>query len=238
MKHCFLITSAINTRFGKFDAEKRMDQTLETIKSIFDKLPDAKVIIVESSAISLTEEQITLLKNKSHWLVNLSGDKTLKHVFENTENWDIVKNMSELIAFNTALKMLDDQKILDDIDRLHKISGRYTLNQNFNPIIYERFQDKIILPMRFRSQFTDPREKMDVPFQYMSRLWSWPKVHHDVIKNFYRNAIEEFINRCKEQKRMDMEHLLYLLLPQELIKEVPIIGVRGQLGQNGNRVEN
>lgn len=238
MKHCFLITSAINTRFGTFDTEKRMDQTIQTFNSIKSKLPDAKIILVESSAISLTEEQIDVIKNHVQWLVNLSGDPSLKNLFDGTENWDIVKNMSELVAFNTALKMLDDQNLLDDVDRIHKLSGRYTLNHNFNPIIYERFTDKIILPMRYRSQFTDPREQMDVPFQYMSRLWSWPKVHHEVIKTFYRNAIQEFIDRCKALKRMDMEHLLYLLLPPELIKEVPFVGVRGQLGQNGNRVEN
>ena len=238
MKHCFLITSALNTKFGAFDTEKRMSQTIQTIKSVYAKLPDAKIIVVESSAIALTDEQVEKLKSMAHWLVNLSGDKTINHISNNTENWDVVKNMSELLAFNTALKMIDEQNLLLDIDRIHKLSGRYTLNENFNPIIYERFSDKIILPMRFRSQFTDPRDQMDVPFQYMSRLWSWPTMHQEIIKTFYLKANEEFINRLKSKKRMDMEHLLYLLLPPEHIKEVPIIGVNGQLGQNGNRVSN
>lgn len=238
MKHCFLVTSALNTRFGKFDTDQRLTQTLDTLNSIYKKVPDAKVIIVESSAEPLTEEQIETLQSKTHWIVNLSGDETIRKIFNGTENWDVVKNMCELLAFNTALKMLDDQNLLKDIDRIHKLSGRYLLSDNFNLLIYERFTDKIILPMRFRSQFTDPLEQMDVPFQYMSRLWSWPKMHHDTVRTFYRNAIEEFVNRLKEKKRMDMEHLLFLLLPPNLIKEVPMIGVKGQLGQNGNRVEN
>ncbi len=238
MKHCFLITSAIVTKFGKFEQDKRLNQTLQTIKSIKSRLPDSTIIVVESSAETLPEDVFSELKNSAHWIVNLSGDKTMKHIQENTENWDIVKNLSELLAFNTALKMIEDNNLLEGIDRIHKISGRYELNDNFNPIIYERFLDKIIVPMRFRTQFIDPREQMDVPFQYMSRLWSWPKTHHETIKSFYTKAIEEFLARLKEKKRMDIEHLMFLLLPQEHVKEIPIVGVKGQLGQNGRYVEN
>lgn len=238
MKHCFLVTSAIVTKFGKFEIDKRLEQTLQTIKSIKSRIPNSTIIIVESSYDPLPDEIFDKLKDSVHWIVNLSGDPTIKHIQESTDNWDIVKNMSELLAFNTALKMVDDNKLLDDIDRIHKLSGRYELNDNFNPTIYERFTDKIVVPMRFRTQFIDPREQMDVPFQYMSRLWSWPKAHHEIIRTFYTKAIEEFIQRLKDKKRMDIEHLMYLLLPQEHIKEVPIIGVKGQLGQNGRQVEN
>lgn len=238
MKHCFLVTSAIVTKFGTFEIEKRLNQTLQTIKSIKSRAPDSTIIIIESSADPIPEDIFNRLKESVHWIVNLSGDPTIKHIQESTDNWDIVKNMSELLAFNTGLKMIDDNNLLSDIDRIHKISGRYELNENFNPTIYERFEDKIIVPMRFRTQFLDSRDQMDVPFQYMSRLWSWPKLHHEKIREFYSKAIEEFIQRLKNKKRMDIEHLMFLLLPNEHIKEVPIIGVKGQLGQNGRQVEN
>ena len=92
--------------------------------------------------------------------------------------------------------------------------------------------------MRYKSQFTDKLDNTNIPFQYMSRLWSWPKSLHGEIKTFYKSASDEFVERLKQKSRVDMEHLLFLLLPPEHIREVPTIGVKGQLGQNGRHVEN
>lgn len=239
MNHLFLITSAIKTKFGMFEEQKRIDQTFQTIESIRKRVPNAKIVIVESSALPVEEELLEQFREHVTFIVNMSGDKILKHIFDNTENWDIAKNMSELLAFNSALPMLEEQtKIFEDVDRIHKLSGRYTLNDNFNLNIYERFPDKIILPMRYKSQFTDALDNTNIPFQYMSRLWSWPKSLHEEIKDFYKKASDEFVERLKQKSRVDMEHLLFLLLPPEHIREIPIVGVKGRLGQNGRHVEN
>lgn len=239
MNHLFLITSAIKTKFGMFEEEKRIAQTFQTLESIRKRIPNAKIVIIESSAIPVEEELLERLRGVTTFIVNMSGDKILKHIFDNTENWDIAKNMSELLAFNSALGMLEEQTdIFEGVDRIHKLSGRYTLNDNFNLNVYERFPDKIILPMRYKSQFTDALDNTNIPFQYMSRLWSWPKSLHEEIKTFYKSASDEFVERLKQKSRVDMEHLLFLLLPPEHIREIPTIGVKGQLGQNGRRVEN
>ena len=239
MNHLFLITSAVKTKFGKYDQEERVSQTWDTFKSIRKRVPDAQIVLIESSAIPVEKEILDDFREVVSFIVNMSGDKTLTHIRENTDNWDIAKNMSELLAFNSALKMLEEETtIFDHVDRIHKLSGRYTLNENFNPRLYERFTDKIILPMRYKSQFTTELDNTNIPFQYMSRLWSWPKSLHPVVKDFYKEAVDTFMQRLKEKSRVDIEHLLFLLLPNEHVREVPIIGVSGQLGQNGRKVEN
>lgn len=239
MNHVFLITSAMVTKFGTFDKEKRIEQTFQTISSIQKRIPNAKIVLIESSALPVEEELLDKFREVVTFIVNMSGDKTLAHIRENTENWDIAKNMSELLAFNSALRMLEEETdIFNDADRIHKISGRYTLNDNFNLNLYSHFADKIILPMRYKSQFTHELDNTNIPFQYMSRLWSWPKSLHTEVKDFYKLAVDTFIQRLKDKSRVDIEHLLFLLLPQEHIREVPIIGVSGQLGQNGRHVDN
>jgi hypothetical protein len=245
MNHLFLISSAIKTKFGIFDVEERTYQTFQTIDSIQKRIPTAKIVIIESSGVPLEQDRLSKLRNVSNLVVNMSGDNFLNRVFYNTDNWDLVKNMSELTAFNSALTMLEEQTdIFEGVDRIHKISGRYTLNGDFNLNVYTQFPDKIILPMRSRSQFIEELNpggapfNTNIPFQYMSRLWSWPKSLHKEIKKFYRSASDEFVRRARIDSKVDMEHLLFLLLPPEHIQEIPLIGIRGRLGQNGSHVDN
>jgi hypothetical protein len=164
----------------------------------------------------------------------MSNDPILRNIQNNTDNWDIVKNMSEMISFKSGLQMLEDAGALDTIDRIHKISGRYLLNDDFDVTLYDTAPDKIVLTYKYTTQF----EGMEVPYQYMSRLWSWPKSLHPTIKEFYEKAITEFTTRLDKQKYIDIEHLMYYFLPPEHIKEVPAIGIQGLLGQNGVSVNN
>ena len=52
VKHAFVVTSAINSKFGVFSPEQRLTQTLDTIKSIKAKLPTAKIFVMECCNLS------------------------------------------------------------------------------------------------------------------------------------------------------------------------------------------
>ena len=123
----------------------------------------------------------------------------------------------------------------EGVDRVHKLSGRYTLSKYFNMNLYDTFTDKIIVCKKNPSQFGP---NVNVPWQHCSRLWSWPAMYHDKIVEFYKTAIDEFTNRVKVGRYADIEHMLYMFLPKELIHEVDLIGVWGSLGQNGRFVSN
>lgn len=232
-KHLFVMSSAIETRFGLFTPNQRLLQTANTLNTIYEKIPDAKVYIVESSAEPLSIEVKAKLEKSCHCIFDLSGNERLKQIYK-SDNWDFVKNYSEIIAFHSAFKAFNDANMLNGFDRIHKISGRYVLNDNFKPALYEKYHDKIIFSKKVKTTF----ESMGIDYQYISRLWSWPMEHHETVRTFYNNCLEEIKARAINKKYVDVEHLLYHLIPKDLVHEVPKIGVEGLLGPNSRLVRN
>ncbi len=235
MNNYVIITSAINTTHGAYDPDTRLVQTLNTIQSVYDNIPNAKVCIVESSGMPVEKNIIEKLHKITNCVIDMSSDPTLKHIHDNTENWDIVKNLCEMLAFNSALKMLKDNNQFDDIDRVFKLSGRYVVNEDFNPQYYEDNPDKIIVGQKIKSQFP---KKIGIRYQYMSRLWSWPTSLQPVIDKFYMNAIDMYKQRFDENLYIDIEHMMFKLLPKKHILEIPLVGCHGRLAQNKEFVRN
>ena len=235
INHYVIITSAINTTHGAFDKDTRFLQTLNTIQSVYEYIPGAKIAIIESSGNPLEQEFLLKLQQITNCVIDMSNNEHLKRIHDGTDNWDIVKNFSEVLAFNSALQMLKDNGQFEGIDRIHKLSGRYVVNEDFNPQIYEDFPDKIIVPQRIKSQFP---KKIGIRYQYMSRLWSWPTSLLPEVQTFYKDAIEFYKARYAENLYVDLEHMLFKLLPKKHVHEVPLTGVHGRLAQTKEFVRN
>lgn len=235
MNNYVIITSAINTTHGAFDPDTRLVQTLNTIQSVYDYIPNPKIALVESSGMPVEKSIIDKLHKITNCVVDMSSDSTLKHIHDSTENWDIVKNLSELLSFNSALKMLRENDQFEDIDRVFKLSGRYVVNEDFNVKYYEENPDKIIVGQKIQSQFP---KKIGIKYQYMSRLWSWPISLQPTIEKFYQDAIDLYKKRFEENLYIDIEHMMYKLLPKKHVFEVPLVGCHGRLAQTKEFVRN
>ena len=235
INHFVIITSAINTVHGAFDPDTRLLQTLNTIQSVYDNIPNVKIAIVESSGQPMEKNIIDKLHKITSCIIDMSNDTTLKYIHDNTENWDIVKNLCELLSFNSALKMLEDNNQFEGIDRIHKLSGRYVVNEDFKPEVYEEFSDKIIVPQRIKTQFP---KKVGQRYQYMSRLWSWPTSLLPEIHTFYQESIDFYKQRFEENLYIDIEHMMFKFLPKKHIHEIPLVGVHGRLAQTKEFVRN
>jgi len=245
MKHAFMITSAINVDMGMFKPEDRLVQTLLTIHSIKAKVPDAKIILIESAPKPLNNRQSVMLLDATDLLIDCTDDAEIKEIYA-TEEWalvnnsrfsrqDIIKNLIEPSCFLTALKMCVEDNDFDGIDRVHKISGRYIINDNFKLSRYELLPDRIIIAKRQKSQW--PLFVNGIDTQYMSRLWSWPTKETDTVIHTYTEGLA-FIKKCIDSglAYCDMEHMLYKFLPPNLITEFAKIGVEGGLAPNGSVV--
>lgn len=233
MRYGVLITSAINTKFGIYNTEQRTEQTLATIANVKSKIPDAKIFLLEMSGIGLSEDQKNLLMGKVDHLIDFSTDKNVVGLFNSTDNWDVVKNVTEVMCFRAALKTLLDSGVVFHIDRFFKVSGRYLLNDDFDINYYSGYKVKpcIVVAKRKDSQF--PYQLTQVEQQFMSRLWSWPADLTEEILGVYTNSLNYMYERLQAKGYADIEHCLFKFLDHDKLIEKGMVGIQGNIGPNG-----
>jgi hypothetical protein len=238
IKHLFVVTSAVNSRFGVYDSETRLQQTIDTIKSIKSKIPDAGIAIMECTGVPLTADQEAALEANCDWFLDYTQDPVVQSFYTATDNWDIVKNGTEIFVFGRALEVLKNNNIIDQYDRVHKMSGRYILNEEFDAELYERedIQNNIVIGPSQSSQF--PYHATLVERQYMARLWSWPAILNDEVIQVYNDSFNYFNQRVSAGGYVDIEHVLYKFLNREHLSEVEKVGVEGTIAPNGVAIRN
>ena len=126
---CFLITSVIYPKPGKqlqynaprsvFSPEDRAKQTLQTVESIYAKVPGAKVVLIESG---LQENLPYDLPNKVDQYIYVGNKKLVRLSCDSKQ-----KSLGEIMMIYYALKKLKFRA-----DLYFKMSGRYFLNDEFN----------------------------------------------------------------------------------------------------------
>ena len=235
IKHCFIVTSAVNSKFGVYTPEERLTQTVITLQNIKFRVPDAKIIVMECAGTALSTAQSDVLEQHCDLLLDFSRDPDVQAIYQ-SDNWDVVKNSTEIMCFGRALRMCQDDGDLAGIDRIHKMSGRYILNDEFNPEVYEEYPDRIIIGLKHRSQF--PFEVTGIELQYMARLWSWPADLTEQIIQVYTDSLAYIGQRVSAGGYADIEHVLYKFLPTKLVQELPVLGVEGFIAPNGVPIKN
>lgn len=237
-RYAFLVSSAINTKFGVYNSAQRLEQTLNTVSSIKNRVPDAKIILVEMGGIPLTEDQSQQLTKAVDHVLNFNNDPTVVDLFNSTDNWDIVKNVTEVMCFSRALATLKEHTgVLDGVQRIFKISGRYLLADEFDISYYDQYsvQHHIVVSQARSSQF--PHELTRVEKQYMSRLWSWPAALTPEVLDVYNKGLVYIQERILDGGYCDIEHMLYKFLDHNKIIEKDLVGICGNIGPNGAAVK-
>jgi hypothetical protein len=234
-RHCFIVTSAINSRFGIYSPKERLAQTLDTIQSIHQHAPGSKIIIMECTGVPLTDEQSEVLEANSDVFIDYTTDAAVQAIYNGSDNWDVVKNSTEIMCFGRTIAQCQSDGDFDDVDRIHKMSGRYLLNDDFNLSLYNNNHNILIGP-KHTSQF--PFEITQTEAQYMARLWSWPSELTDEIVQVYEDSLNFFAERVARGGYTDIEHVLYRFLNPAHVQEVPLLGVEGAIAPNGAAIKN
>ena len=237
-KYGVFITSAINAKFSLYSPEERLKQTLETIASVRERIPDAVICLTDCGIPGLTDEQIEILTKDVDHFIDFSLDDNVKWIHDNVQVQDIVKNLTEMSVVRSFFNYALEHGWYDKCDRIFKVSGRYTLTDKFNTADYENniISDKYVVSKRMLSQFAHGITGIDQ--QYMLRVYS-----------FGANRIREFLmllddmilhmqQRVNTGGYIDIEHLWYKFLPRDAIIEFDRTGVRGHVAPNGTFIEN
>ena len=106
-----------------FSPQDRFVHTLESIDSIRQRMPKAKILLIECS--SLTPEQSEILKSRTDYFLDLSKDPDAIACCITTEK----KGLGEAYQTKRAAEFISQNNLT--FRRLFKLSGRYSLNEEF-----------------------------------------------------------------------------------------------------------
>lgn len=226
----FLVSSAIHTKHGIYNAEQRLEQTINTCKSIKDKCP-SDIIILDGGEKQLSGDEQNKLSEHVKLIIGFSESPLIKQILS-VPSQDIVKNMAEIVIFASFFENILKDSVHQSYKRIFKMSGRYLLNDNFSYDAHVIATKKIVIRGPYASQF-GPAITGGVANQYMSRLWSFDSELLPYILNTYRQMFEHMNKRLNEGGYIDIEHLLFFHLDSDHIQPIDKIGVEGNIAPNG-----
>jgi hypothetical protein len=136
MNNLVLITSIIknpllNTKEISINSEAFL-LTINTIKSVRERIPNSKILLVECS--EFTEEEYNILNSQCDFIINLFSSE-IKHLI-----YSPINALGEGIMTLFALELIIQNNLT--FDNLFKISGRYWLSDYFN---YDLFNNNNIV---------------------------------------------------------------------------------------------
>ena len=226
----FLMTSAIHVKHGIYSTEERISQTLETCKSIFLTIPNATIYVLDGGYKKINFKEETIFNKLIKNFYCFSDDQNIIRA-QNIPNHDIVKNFIEIYMFSKFLKE-NHQQLKNNYQRIFKISGRYRINSLFDLEKHINAINKIVIHGPYQSQFPN-KITGGCAFQYMSRLWSFDSILTPYISTCFDRMLEDIVSRINLGGYIDIEHLLFKHLDSNLIEQVKIIGIEGNIAPNG-----
>lgn len=234
----FLITSAINVAYNDSNVEKRFIQTCETIASIKKYCPNSKIVLLEGSPKKLENELLNELLSKVSLYVPYYEDEMIGriHNFANG-NMQFVKSPSEI---HLLLDFLRKQTFISPIDRVFKISGRHTLNENFN---YNDHMEKNMIVIKNKESavtYFDRETGKPLPnlsdYQYKTRLYSFCGSLIPYMIGRYEEMLFSLFRLYSNERFTDLEHIMYHVLGEKSVKQIPVLGLSGTSAENEQTV--
>jgi hypothetical protein len=237
----FMVTSAIESRYGIYTPGQRLDQTLETIQCLRDRVPGCVISLNEVSGNGLADQYAARLEDAVDYYLDFTENSDVRYIYNKPEwvpNWDVVKNLTELTTFPVSLKTLQEAGALEGIDRVFKMSGRYLLNDKFDLSLYKHMDvvDRVVIGRDYPSQF--PVQVTGLTHQYMCRLLSWPTALHTDMIGWYEKGRDYMKQRMSVGGYADIEHCLYYALPRDQVYQLDEVGVYGNIAPNGAPIIN
>jgi hypothetical protein len=223
-KNLFLVTSAIkpqNSRF--FTDEQRFQQTIDTLKSIRSKAPEAIIIVTEASYRALTIEEKVTIQKLCDGFLDLSKNQDVAHFSgQKMQSW------AESALLLHTLLTLKQQTFMREVKRIFKVSGRTILDEGFNLNEYEGLFGKYVFKKRIPTWM--PQVVHGATDLLITRMFS---LCPSLIDNYMQVIQQNF----PLFQHMDFEHAHFVNIPKKYLMEFDKIHCSGWLSGNG-QIEN
>ena len=249
-KFLFLVGSAINhfkeDDLSAFKAEERFQQTLDTIQSIKDKVPDAYILIYEGSETTIKQEYKDKFIEQSDLFIECGDDSYMKSLYENLhrdpDKFTFVKSMLECRCLQIVLNHMMEHNTFNDATRVFKLSGRYKLNEYFDIDDYKtRFlMNKYVMKYYdYGERFEDIENIYSLLYgckgSIVTGLWSFDRFLFNDIFNVLNRSFEYMERAIQLTAGIDIEHSFYHFIDRDKILNVPVLGLDLIKGMDGDR---
>jgi len=218
MSTLFIVTSAINSFRSVIQLEKRYEQTLETINSIRNKVPDSIIVLAESSPDPVPQEMLDFLVTKVDYLL------------KNSNNPDIIQlgkcgqqSPAEAYSLYMTLDFIENLN-LPNVQRVFKVTGRGQLTDDFNIEDYNEpsLAGCYVFKRRVDSWMSKDLQLVD------TRIFS---LCYTLVPETTQ-MMRKMVNHCLGTGR-DLEHCTFELMDKSKLKERDVMGFKCQISSTG-----
>ena len=225
----FLVTSAINTPYSQFTKEERIEQTLETAKSIKIKVENSIVILIDGGIsqldINVRETLLTVYDD----ILDFTQHEFIKFIQNQPSDncGHMLKGPCESYLLREGCKAIASL----NPERIFKISGRYKLNDKFNLNLHLTQSKKYVFLNRVK---IDPICINDTianwsDYCFETTFYSFcGSLLEETILN-YDVVISNMLEIYSNNSYIDLETAMYISLDKSKVFETLNIGVSGIL---------
>jgi hypothetical protein len=249
-KFLFLVGSALNhfnaEHISEYTTQERFEQTLDTIKSIKDKVPDAYICIYEGSETPIEEKYKQKFIELSDLFVECDDDPYMKSLYENVhrdpDRFTFVKSMLECRCLQIVLTYMMRHNIFNDATRVFKLSGRYKLNEYFD---IDDYKSKFLMN-KYVMKYYDYKERFEeveniysllygCKGSMVTGLWSFDRFLFNDIFTVLQRSFEYMERAIQLTAGIDIEHTFYHFIDRDKILNVPVLGLDLIKGMSGEK---
>lgn len=214
--HICIITSALGSPLGVVPLQTRFEQTIHSIETVRNKIPNCCIILSDVSVHPCSAEKEVL-----RGLVDVFLDYSQSPDLINFSNSGL-KSHGDLLTVRMTMDFITQYIDLTNINRIFKLSGRHNITEEFDIRDYDNTEGKYVFKKPVKSWISPDL------LLYEARLFSLHKTNLDD----YISKWQNMINSC--DGRFDLEHTYYKWLDQNDVIEVDNIWVEGYVAADGH----
>jgi hypothetical protein len=246
MRFLFLIGSSLHhfneENISAYKTEQRFEQTLETLKSVREKVPNAYLCVFECSQFPIEEKYREKLIQDTDLFVEYYDEPGMKTIYENLikkpEAFTFGKSLLETRGLINILHQMKRENIFSDAQRVFKLTGRYKLNDDFKIKDYEsRFLENHYVMKTYEYL----QKEMDNVYAYLygaqgmmvTGLWSFDRILFSDTLSALEKSFDYMERMLQYTSGTDIEHALYRFLNPKNILHISNLGLNVNKGMNG-----
>ena len=219
-KNLFIVTSALKPAIGSFSDEQRFSQTIASLKSVRNKLPDAVIVFADVSIREVSQIEKETIAGMVNVYIDFSEQPLVKDLSSKGQ-----KSMAENALMFFAIQTLKQHNLLKDVKRIFKFSARSELEDSFDIKDYDNLFGKFVFKKSIPTWMEQPQQ--GATHLLITRMFSMCVSLMDI----YLESINKNLNICNSG--LDTEHAHFITIPKKYLVEFDKLHVWGWLAGNG-----